>query len=463
MTTLTLTPELRAAELRTRVAGTVVFPHEEGWDEARLAWNLHADQRPAAVVFAESAEDVAAVVAFARSRGYGVAPQGTGHFATALRGLDDETILLKTERMQRVEVDAAGRRVRAEAGVIWQQVIDAAAPHGLAALHGSAHDVGVVGYSLGGGIGWYARKHGMAANSVLAFEVVTADGRIVRTDAEHEPELFWALRGGGGSFGIVTAIELALLPITEVYAGALFWPMERAPEILRAYTRWADALPDEVTSCGRLMQFPPIPDVPEHLRGRSFVLVEAVVLGDDAAGEAALAPLRALGPELDTAALVPASSITTLHMDPPHPVPGVGDGTMLAELTDETIDTLVAAAGSGSGSTLVSVELRQLGGALARPATGHGAIAALDAAYAMYAVGMAMSPPMAEASAADVGRVLAALEPWESTRTYFNFTERTTEVEDIHAPDTAARLRALKARLDPTELFRVAHPVAPAQ
>ncbi|HSC92062.1 MAG TPA: FAD-binding oxidoreductase [Gaiellaceae bacterium] len=462
MTTLTLTPELRAEELRTRIAGAVVCPTDEGWDEARLAWNLHADQRPAAVVHAESAEDVAAVVTYARSRGYRVAPQGTGHFAGALGALDDETILLKTDRMRAVEIDAPNARARAEAGVVWQQVVDAAAPHGLAALHGSAHDVGVVGYSLGGGIGWYARKLGLAANSVVAFEVVTADGRIVRADATHEPELFWALRGGGGSFGIVTAIEFALYPITEVYAGALFWPVERAPEILRAYRRWADEQPDEVTSCGRLMQFPPLPELPEHLRGRSFVLVEAVALGGEADGEAALAPLRELGPELDTAALVPAPSITTLHMDPPQPVPGIGDGTMLTELTDETVDALVAAAGAGSGSTLVSVELRQLGGALARPTAENGVTASLEGAYALYAVGMAASPEMAAAASADIDRVREAVGPWEAARTFFNFTERPLREDELHGRESLARLRALKARLDPTELFRVVHAVAPA-
>ena len=166
MTTLTLTTDIDAAELRARVSGDVVLPGDPSWDEARLAWNLAVDQRPGVVVFAESAEDVAAVVTFAKLRGYRVAPQGTGHNAAALGMLDAETILLKTERMRRVEVDPAAARVRADAGVIWQEVVDAAAEHGLAALHGSAHDVGVVGYSLGGGIGWYARRYGMAANSV---------------------------------------------------------------------------------------------------------------------------------------------------------------------------------------------------------------------------------------------------------------------------------------------------------
>jgi FAD/FMN-containing dehydrogenase len=462
MTTLTLTADLDAAELRSRVAGTVVFPSDEGWDEARRAWNLAADQRPGAVVYAESAEDVAAVVELAARRGYRVAPQGTGHFAPALGRLDDETILLKTERMRGVEVDAEGRRVRVEAGVLWQEVVAAAAPHGLAALHGSAGDVGVVGYTLGGGIGWYARRHGLAANSVLAVELVTADGRVVRADAECDPELFWAVRGGGGSFGVVTALELELFPIAEVFAGALFFPIERAPEVLKAYRAWAETVPDEVTSCGRLMQFPPFPDVPEPLRGNGFALVEVAFLGDEAAGEELLRPLRALGPVLDTAATIPASRLPELHMDPPQPVPGEGDGTMLRELTDETVDALVSVAGAGSGSQLVSVELRQLGGALARRAPGAGATAALDGAFAVFAVGMAPTPEAGAEARERIGLVLDELAPWTAERTYFNFTERAVAAEEIHDADTLGRLRELKADLDPRGIFRVVHPVSPA-
>jgi FAD/FMN-containing dehydrogenase len=347
--------------------------------------------------------------------------------------------------------------VRAGAGVIWQEVVDAAAEHGLAALHGSAHDVGVVGYSLGGGIGWYARRYGMSANSVLAVELVTADGSIVRADANHEPELFWAVRGGGGSFGVVTAVEIALLPITEVYAGVLFWPVERAPEVLKAYAAWAETVPDEVTSAGRIMQFPPFPGIPEPLRGNTFALVEVAALLDEVEGAALLAPLRELGPAMDTMTLMPAQALTSLHMDPPSPVPGAGDGTTIRELTDETVDALVAVAGAGSGSPLLSVELRQLGGALARRAPGNGAAASVDGAYAVFAVGMAPTPEAEAETRHHVERVLGALEPWKAERTYFNFTERSVDSGELHAAETLARLRAVKADIDPEGVFQANH------
>ena len=219
--------------LRARVAGSVSTPGDVDWDEARLAWNLAIDQRPVAVVHAESAEDVAAVVQFADAHGYQVAPQGTGHAAGPLGSLD-ETILLKTSRLRGIEIDAAAQTARVEAGVLWLEVNQAAAEHGLVGLAGSSPDVGVVGYPLTGGLSFLGRKLGLASNSILAAELVTADGRLVRADAETEPDLFWAVRGGGGNFGVVTALEIRLFPITEVYAGSLFFPIERAAEVLGA-------------------------------------------------------------------------------------------------------------------------------------------------------------------------------------------------------------------------------------
>src|SRR3712207_1785403 len=169
--------------------------------------------------------------------------------------------------MRGVSIDPDARVARVAAGAIWIEVVKAAAEHGLAALAGSSPDVGVVGYTLGGGLSWLARKHGIGANQVAAVELVTADGRLVRADRENEPDLFWAVRGGGGAFGVVTAIEFNLFPITEVYAGILWFPVERAIEVLNAWRAWTSDLPDEMTSVGRILQFPPIPAFPEEIRG----------------------------------------------------------------------------------------------------------------------------------------------------------------------------------------------------
>jgi FAD/FMN-containing dehydrogenase len=260
--------------LRTAVTGDVFTRGEVGYDEARRAWNLTTDERPAVVVVAGSAADVVQAVRFARSRGMRIAPQGTGHGSEPLEPLQD-AMLLRTVRMRGVRIDPAARAARAEAGAVWQDVTVPAGEHGLAALAGSSPDVGVTGYTLGGGMGWLARRYGLAANSVTAAEIVTLDGRLRRADAGHEPDLFWAVKGGGGSVGVVTALEMRLYPVRELYAGALFFPIQRAAEVLRAWRAWTGTVPDEITSLSRILRLPPLPGVPERLRGRAFTLVEA--------------------------------------------------------------------------------------------------------------------------------------------------------------------------------------------
>src|SRR5437764_10446642 len=226
--------------------GDYVTPNDANWDEARQAWNLAVDQRPAAVALPETADDVAAIVRHARENGLRVAAQGTGHNAHPLAHELDETVLVKTHRMREVEIDPVARRARVGAGALWIDVTVPAGEHGLAPLAGSSPDVGVVGYSLGGGISWLGRRHGLSANSVVAIELVDAHGDQIRASADENADLFWALRGGGGSFGIVTAIEIALYPVADIYAGWLVFPVERAAEVLNAWREWVDTVPDEV-------------------------------------------------------------------------------------------------------------------------------------------------------------------------------------------------------------------------
>jgi FAD/FMN-containing dehydrogenase len=444
--------------LSLRLDGELVRPEDAAWDEARTAWNLATDQRPAAVVLAESAADVAETILAARAEGLRVAPQGTGHAAVPLGDLSG-TILLRTVRMRGVEIDAQAHLARVEAGVIWQEVTDAAAEHGLAALAGSSHDVGVLGYSLGGGVSWLARMYGLAANSIVAAEIVDAEGRIRRIDADNDPDLFWALRGGGGAFAVVTALEIRLFPITELYAGTLFFPLERAQEVLESYFEWAETMPEQLSSCGRIMRFPPFPEVPEPLRGQAFALVEVAYAGGEVAGRGLTAPLRELGPVLDTTGMIPARELSKLHMDPPGPVPGKGDGLLLAGIDAAAVRAVVGAAGAESGSSLLSVEFRQLGGALDRSMPGDGAATFAGSSYGLFAVGIAASPEMAAKTEQDVQRVVAALAPWDSGRDYMNFRETASTGERLFSAERFARLREIKRRVDPTNLIRSNHPV----
>jgi FAD/FMN-containing dehydrogenase len=439
-----------------------VTPDDALFDEARRAWNLVFDQEPAAVVFPESAQDLTDAVLFAAESGQRIAAQGTGHGAATLGPLDD-TILIKTERMRGLTIDPVERIARAEAGVLSLELVQAAAPYGLAPLTGSAKDVGVVGYTLGGGLSLLGRKYGLAANSVRAIEMVTADGRLVRADRDHEPDLFWALRGGGGSFGVVTAIELALFPITHAYAGILWYPIARASEVLHAWTELTRSdPPDELTTIGRFLNLPPIPEIPEPVRGKSFVVVEAVHAGDQATADELLAPLRALGPVNDTIRTMPVAALLDLHLEPEQPVPAVGDGLTLAELPLAAVDTLVETAGAEAAFPLLSVEVRHLEGELARDRPGNGALSSVGAWYLMYAVSMTPTLELQGVVRAQVGRVKEAMAPWAAQHMYFNFAETRTPLNTLWDAPALERLRAVKATVDPDNLFRANHSIPPA-
>jgi hypothetical protein len=463
----------RNAELATRdlrgldaaIDGAIVAPGDGGWDQARQAWNLAVDQQPAAVALPQSAADVAAVVDFARERGLRVAPQGTGHNAHNLEGALAGSILLRTDRMRSVTVDPAARRARIQAGALWADVTAPAAEHGLAALAGSSPDVGVVGYTLGGGLSWLSRRYGLAANHVTAIELVTAAGEQVRADAESHPDLFWALRGGGGSFGVVTAIEIELFPIETVYAGVMFWPQERAREVLMAWAEWTEwPLPDEIVSVGRILNPPPIPEVPEPLRGKRFVVIEAIYIGEEDEGAELIRPLRALGPAMDTFATIPAIGLSHLHMDPDQPIAGKGDGMLLDSAGAETIDTFVDAATGEAASALLSVELRQLGGAVARPAAEHGATSSIEADYAMFAVGATPVPELEPVVEAQVSGVKEALAPYDHGSMYLNFAERPVDSSKLYQHEyTHRRLQSIKATYDAGDVIQSNHPIAPAR
>jgi FAD/FMN-containing dehydrogenase len=246
------------------------------------------------------------------------------------------------------------------------------------------------------------------------------------------------------------------------YAGALFWPLERAGEILHAWRELIAVAPDELISLGRLMQFPPIPEVPEPFRGRAFVLVEAAYCGPEADGAELLRPLRGLGPETDTLATIRVDGLSELHMDPPQPIPNAGDGMLLSKLPAAAVDALVGVAGAGSGSRLLSVEARHLGGALANTSASNGALSSIDAGFALYAVGIAMDAEMKAAVQASAAKVQDALAAWSADRSFMNFTEQRADPGELFDAATYARLRRVKAEYDPDDVIRGNHSIPPA-
>jgi FAD/FMN-containing dehydrogenase len=443
------------------LAGTIVRPGEEDWDQARAAWNLAADQHPEAVVYADGAEDVVAAVNSARDSGLGIAAQGTGHGAGGRASLEG-SILLRTERMKGIEIDAENGIGRYEAGVLWMEANPAAGEHGLANLSGSAPDIGIVGYTTGGGFGWIARKHGLACNSVRAIELVMADGEQRRVDADTDPDLFWALRGGGGGFGVVTAIEFDLVELPEVFAGSMVFPAdERTAEIVSSYFDWAPGLPDEVTSIVRFLNLPPLDIVPEPLRGKSLITIGACYAGPEADGAELIQPIREIGePVMDTFETMTPSGLPAVHMEPEDPVPGFVYTASLREAPQEAIDAFVESAGPASGSPLLAAELRQCGGAVGKPAEGGGALSHLDAEYVFGGIGLPMSPEMGQAIDERIDAICGALEPWSTGRCYFNFADRPTEMETLFAPETLERLREVKRRYDPDGVIRGKHGIS---
>ncbi|MGC4748374.1 FAD-binding oxidoreductase [Micromonospora sp. DT201] len=451
-----------AARLTAQTVGPVLLPGDERYDAECASYNLAIPQQPALVVGAANATDVQAAVRFAAEQGLPVAVLATGHSALPSAG----ALLITTRRMDEVIIDAEARTARIEAGVRWQQVVDAAAKHGLAPLNGAAPTVGAVSYTLGGGLSPIGRTFGFAADHVHLIELVTADGELRKVTAANEPELFWALRGGKGNFGVVTAMEFALFPVSKIYGGGLFFPGEQAAEVFKAWGQWTAGVPDELTSSVALLQLPPMPEVPEPLRGRLVAHVRIAYLGTAEEGERLIAPLRAIAPTLiDSVAEMPYSAVGSIHADPPTPIPFTDRSELLREFTPELVDAIIAHAGPGTGSPLVVLEIRQLGGALDRRPEPTNAIDLQGAAFTFYAVAVG-GPDQAEAFQSYLTQLVQAIQPWSTGRRFVNFlgaSDATAEgVAAAYAPKTYERLAAIKRSYDPTNIFRVNHNITPA-
>jgi FAD/FMN-containing dehydrogenase len=441
----------RAAGLRGLCGGAVHLPGDPGYDTARVPWNVAVEHHPAAVAYPAFPDEVADVLRAAREAGLVVAPQGTGHGAAPFEGRLGSAVLLRTSAM--TELTVTGRTARVGAGVLWGEVTDAAGDLGLAGLHASSPDVGVVGYSLGGGISWYARDRGLQSSHITAVEVVLPDGTFVRATERVEAELFWALRGGGGGLGVVTAMEFDLLDVPVVTAGMLVWDWAQAERVLPAWAAWSVDAPDHVTTSFRLVQAPDLPSVPPELRCRQLAVIDGAVLGS----ADVLRPLQALWPEVDTFGLVPPQALARMHLEPEGPTPGYVRSTLLAELPDAAVDAMLAAAGPGSGSSLLVAELRQLGGALGRPDPRGGALDRLDGAFLALGIGVDGDPDGYARVVQDAGNLVTALEPWGTGGHYLPMVDDEAQARTGFAPDAFARLTAVRRQVDPGGLLVPQH------
>ncbi len=445
--------------LRGLCGGAVHLPGDSSYDEARMPWNLQADSHPAAVAYPAFPHEVSTVLRAAASAGLKVAPQGTGHGAPPLAGHLSDAVLLRTSAMTELRVDTAGRTARVGAGVLWGDVVERAGRVGLAARHTSSPGVGVVGSSLGGGLSWYARQHGLQCSAITAVELVLADGTFIRATDDVDSDLLWAARGGGGGFGVVTALEFDLLPVNTVYAGMLAWDWTHARRVLTAWGEWAAATPDGVTSVARLFQAPDLPWLPAHVRGRKLVLIDAVVLARSEEATRVLAPLTALRAEVDTFEECSAASVAHLQLDPLAPTAVYANSVLLDALPEAAVDALLAMAGHGSGSELLFVELRQLGGALSRPAPRAGALDRMDGSVLVLCVGLDEGAGWA-AVREDSHRVTEALAPWATGSAYLLMADEDVEEQRGWPASSWQRLLDIRAAADPQGLFLSPHPAA---
>ncbi|MFL5990588.1 MAG: FAD-binding oxidoreductase [Rubrobacteraceae bacterium] len=462
----TITSGFEIESFRDRLRGDAFAPGDEGYDGARAAWNLDAHQYPELVVMAEDAEDVLAAVRLARERGLGVGVMATGHGAAAL---PDGGVLVNTSRMKGVQIDPLAQTARVEPGAKWKDVIPKAQEFGLAGLLGSTADVSVVGYTMGGGFAWLGRKYGFNADSVVEAEVVTADGELLRASVEENEDLFWGIKGGAGNFGIVTSLEFSLYPLTHIYGGNLFYPIEKAPEVLEFYARWIEMLPDEFTTAVVFLNFPPIPEIPPYLRGRSFVAVRGAYSGErlDEGKELMRYWYEGFGePDVDDMRVRPYAEMDAISMDPVDPVGAEVRVERLKDLSPEAISALVEVAGAGSGSPLIVLEIRQLGGALGREPAQPSAVGHRDSRFIVEAIGVTPTPEVAERVRAHHARVAEAVRPFTTGATYVNFLdleEATPErVRAAYSPEVWERLVVLKDRYDPENLFRFGRNIPPS-
>ncbi|MFI1445353.1 FAD-binding oxidoreductase [Streptomyces fructofermentans] len=444
------------------IAGPVLRPGDDGYADEVTGFNLSGQFAPDVVVGATGTADVVTAMRWAAATGTPVAVQATGHGANHTV---DGGLLISTTRMTGVRIDPRARTATVAAGARWRHVLEAAAPHGLGALAGSSSGVGAVGYTLGGGLPVLGRTHGYASDLVRSFEVVTPDGTLRDVDAAGEPELFRALRGGKGNVGVVTSMVCGLLPPARLLGGGVHFPGEHAGTVLRTWLDWVRTVPEEMNSAFALLRLPPLPEIPEPLRGGFWARVVAAWTGDPAEGERLLAPVRAAAPvTVDTVAELDYASTDRVYAEPADPLPARESCVLLPDLSPDAVRALLDRAGPGADCPLHAVQLRAMGGALARPAAVDDTVCARDARFLLEAVGVVPDPEAAMAVQAATAGLQSAMAPYGTGLTMVNIHGTPGDEPDrarAWTPEVYAFLQHAKAVYDPANLLRFGHAVPP--
>ncbi|MBF6179391.1 FAD-binding oxidoreductase [Nocardia otitidiscaviarum] len=429
--------------LRQSVRGEVLLPGDADFDTAAQPWNLAVTQRVGAVVTVADADDIAAALAAARAAGVPVVTQPTGHGAT---GDIDGAVLVRTGRFDGIEIDAAARIARVGSGARWGAIQKAAAAHGLTGLAGSNPVVGVTGYTLGGGAGWFARRYGWASDAVRAFEIVAADGRPARVTADSDPELFWALRGGGGDFAVVTGIEFELFPMPSVYGGRVLFPAERAEQVWETFQELTADAPAELSVWFQRVQIPNSPEL---------VGLDLAYLGAVEQGRALVAAIDRLGGAVsDNRGPLSVDRIGEITAEPTDPSPALSHAELLTDLGAEVTKILVRE----PVAPLLNIQVRHLGGALAAANPAGGARGPVAEPYLLYLLGLGL-PQLRAAVSEKLRAVVDALGEHAPGRKPYTFLGAADTAAAAFDDAALARLRAVKRERDPHGVIRANFPV----
>jgi FAD/FMN-containing dehydrogenase len=457
--------EATIKELSDSLDGAVVVPDDSIYDDSRSIWNGAIDRRPAVVAHAAGVADVVEAVRFARSQGLEVAVRGGGHSIPGFSTVDDG-VVIDLSPMKAIRIDVDRRTVVAEGGLTWAELDAATQEKGLATTGGLVSSTGVAGFTLGGGIGWLMRKHGLACDNLRSAEVVTADGEVVSASADENPDLFWGLRGGGGNFGIVTSFEFNLHPVgPTVTAGPVFYPGERAGEILRWYREFVKDVPDELTTLANLLTAPPAPFLPEEWHGKKLVALIGVYAGPAEDGAEAMRPLRELGdPVADLIGPMPYAQMQGL-IDAlyPHGTRAYFKAGYMRDLDDAAIETATRFHQNAT-SPSSEIHFHHFGGAVARVPDSETAYGERQAPFVLNILALAHEPDGWETHVDWAQRLYAAIEPSMTGGAYINYlsAEGSERVRSAYGAEKFARLQELKDRYDPTNLFHLNQNVPPS-
>ncbi len=445
-----------ADDLRHRVRARVIGPDDPDFQAASQGWNLAVPQFPAAVVEAASASDVAATVQFARAQGLAVSAQATGHSSSSTV---DGTILIRTTGLRQFTVDSRRALARVAGGAPVGALLRALDRTGLIALAGSSPSPSFVGYLLGGGLSWFGRRYGYAAHHVLTLEVVTADGDHATVTADTDAELYWALRGGGGDFAIVTGIELTLPRQPELAGGRTMWPLAKAPEVLTAYREITETAPKELTAWLQLLNVPDLPEVPPPLRGQRLVAVDATFLGSPRVGRGLLAPVLEIeGSIQDNFGPIAIGDLGSICAEPTEPGYSSSHAVALDRFDESVGDALLDVAGPESQTPLAGIQIRHLGGALVEPDPGGGVAGTLTMPFLANAVAITPDHDSAAATMIAFAELDRALGPAMSARLPFNALGPGDSPSRAFSPTDLDRLRRLKRERDPHNIIRSNRP-----